>query len=97
MDCSGKTAPPAPHLEMVTKMYVGPLPGHPDSGKPITRTFATVGEMRDYARERRQAALAYFCPERKGDNGDAYVNIQDNPGKQDSGARLDRRVLEFES
>lgn len=51
-------APPAPHICKVTKKYLAALPGHPDSGKPITRTFATVGELRAYAKERRDAALA---------------------------------------
>lgn len=51
-------APPAPHIEKVTKKYLLGLPGHPDSGKPITRTFATVGALRAYAKERRDAALA---------------------------------------
>ena len=52
------TAPPAPHICKITKKYLVGLPGHPDSGKPITRTFATVGELRAYAKERRDAALA---------------------------------------
>jgi phospholipase C len=59
-------APPAPHIVKVTKKYLAGLPGHPDSGKPITRTFATVGELRAYAKERRDAALAEI---RKGKAG----------------------------
>ncbi len=51
-------APPAPHIEKSTKKYLSGLPGHPDSGKPITRNFATVGALRAYAQERREAALA---------------------------------------
>jgi phospholipase C len=51
-------ATPAPHIVQMTKNYLWGLPGHPDSGKPITRSFATVGELRAYARERREAALA---------------------------------------
>ena len=51
-------APPAPHICKITKKYLAALPGHPDSGKPITRTLATVGELRAYAKERRDAALA---------------------------------------
>ena len=51
-------APPAPYIESITKKYVLGLPGHPDSGKPMTRSFATVGELRAYAQERRDAALA---------------------------------------
>ena len=53
-------AVPAPYLVKITKQYLSPLPGHPDSGKPITRTFATVGEMLAYAEEREDAALAYI-------------------------------------
>jgi phospholipase C len=51
-------AAPAPHIVELTKKSLAGLPGHPDSGKPILRTFATVGEMRAYAEERRQAAMA---------------------------------------
>ncbi len=54
-------AVPPPHLVKATKKYLAPLPGHPDSRKPITRSFATVGEMRAYAKERRDAALAYIA------------------------------------
>jgi hypothetical protein len=55
-------AVPAPHLVKMTRKYLGPLPGHPDSGKPLTRDFATVGEMRAYSKERMDAALAYIRP-----------------------------------
>ncbi|HYH67610.1 MAG TPA: alkaline phosphatase family protein, partial [Urbifossiella sp.] len=57
-------APPAPHAARLTRTYLAPLPGHPDSGKPLTRDFATVGEMRAYADERRAAALAYVRAKR---------------------------------
>lgn len=53
-------APLPPHLAKMTKEYIAALPGHPDSGKPVTRNFSTVGEMRAYAKERRDAALAYI-------------------------------------
>ena len=53
-------AKPAPHIVKMTRQYLRPLPGHPDSGKPITRDFATVGEMRAYAKERMDAAQAYL-------------------------------------
>jgi phospholipase C len=53
-------APLPPHLAQITKRYIVGLPGHSDSGKPINRNFATVGEMRAYAKERRDAALAYI-------------------------------------
>lgn len=58
-------APPLPHIENMTRRYLSPLPGHPDSGKPLKRTFATVAEMRAYAEERRQAALAYIRAKKK--------------------------------
>jgi hypothetical protein len=57
-------AAPAPHLAKMTRQYLGPLPGHPDSGKPLTRTFATVGEMQAYSKERMDAALAYIDPKK---------------------------------
>jgi phospholipase C len=57
-------AAPAPHLVKITRQYLGPLPGHPDSGKPLTRTFATVGEMRAYSKERMDAALTYISPKK---------------------------------
>jgi phospholipase C len=57
-------AAPAPHLVKITRQYLGPLPGHPDSGKPLTRDFATVGEMRAYSKERMDAALAYIRPKK---------------------------------
>jgi len=53
-------ATPSQHIIQMTRKYLGPMPGHPDSGKPLTRTFATVGEMRAYSRERMDAALAYI-------------------------------------
>jgi phospholipase C len=59
-------ARPAPHIVKVTKKYLAGLPGHPDSGKPITRIFTTVGEMRAYAKERRDAALAEIRKGRAG-------------------------------
>jgi phospholipase C len=57
-------AMPAPYLVKMTRKYLGPLPGHPDSGKPLTRSFATVGEMRAYSKERMGAALAYIDPKK---------------------------------
>ncbi len=57
-------AAPAPHLVKMTRKYLGPLPGHPDSGKPLTRSFATVGEMEAYSKERMDAALAYISPKK---------------------------------
>jgi phospholipase C len=57
-------AVPAPYLVKMTRKYLGPLPGHPDSGKPLTRSFATVGEMEAYSKERMDAALAYIRPKK---------------------------------
>jgi phospholipase C len=57
-------AVPAAYLVKMTRKYLGPLPGHPDSGKPLTRGFATVGEMRAYSKERMDAALAYIKPKK---------------------------------
>ena len=59
-DAATMAAPPAPHVEEMTRKYISPLPGHPDSGKPLTRSFATVGEMLAYANERRAAAVAHI-------------------------------------
>lgn len=53
-------APPTPHMVELTRQYLAPLPGHPDSGRPVTRPFATVGEMRAYAQERREAARRWI-------------------------------------
>jgi phospholipase C len=59
-DAAALAAPPAPHIEKITREYFAALPGHPDSGKPLARSFATVAELRAYAGERLEAALAYI-------------------------------------
>lgn len=51
--------PPKPHLLQMTLRYVGGLPGHADSGKPITRKFPSNASLNDYADERLQAAREY--------------------------------------
>lgn len=56
--------PPMPHMVEIAKMYANGQPGHPDSGKPITREFATVAELDDYVRERDEAARRYFANRR---------------------------------
>jgi phospholipase C len=61
-------AAPTQHIIQMTRQYLGPLPGHPDSGKPLTRTFATVGEMRAYSKERMDAALAYIKGKKRQQN-----------------------------
>lgn len=47
---------PAPFQVQLTKEYLAFLPGHPDSGKPITREFPTYAALNQYREERRQAA-----------------------------------------
>jgi phospholipase C len=56
--------PPMPHMVEIAQMYANGQPGHPDSGKPITREFATVAELDDYVRERAEAARRYFANRR---------------------------------
>jgi phospholipase C len=56
---------PAPHVVKVTLEYLSPLPGHADSGRPLARSFATIGNLIAYARERKTAALTHIgakCP-----------------------------------
>lgn len=57
--------PPAPHMVKTMKEYLQGLPGHADSGKAITRDFATVSELRAYYAERRDASIAWFAAQRK--------------------------------
>lgn len=52
---STRFAPSASQIEHA-KSYLAQLPGHPDSGKPLTREFASYAELNAYRRERRQAA-----------------------------------------
>ena len=49
-------APPVSYIQELLNIYVGPLPGHPDSGKRITRTFATNADVASYTQERIRAA-----------------------------------------
>jgi phospholipase C len=49
-----QSAPP------VSYIYVAPLPGHPDSGKKITRNFPTNADVTSYIEERTQAAHSHF-------------------------------------
>jgi phospholipase C len=51
--------PPMPHMLEVARMYLTPLPGHADSGRPITREFRTVAELDGYIQERNEAARRY--------------------------------------
>jgi len=54
-------APPVAYIQELLNMYVAPLPGHPDSGKKITRTFATNAEVASYTEERVQAADKFYA------------------------------------
>lgn len=47
---------PVSYINELMNIYVRGLPGHPDSGKKITRQFATNSEVKRYLNERRQAA-----------------------------------------
>lgn len=40
--------------------YCSQYPGHPDSGKPLTRTFATHQDLIQYMKERRAAARTFY-------------------------------------
>lgn len=51
---------PMPHRVKVAKEYLIGLPGHIDSGKPITCNFATNTELVAYMYERREAAQKYY-------------------------------------
>lgn len=41
------------------EQYVAHLPGHPDSGKPLTRAFDSYGALHDYLQERKLAAMQH--------------------------------------
>jgi phospholipase C len=49
-------APPVDYINELMNIYVSPLPGHPDSGKTVTRTFSTNAEVTAYIKERMEAA-----------------------------------------
>jgi phospholipase C len=49
-------APPVDYINELMNIYVSPLPGHPDSGKMVTRTFPTNAEVMEYIKERMEAA-----------------------------------------
>ena len=55
-----KDQPPASYAVDLAKEYFALLPGHPDSGKPVTRNFSTKAALGKYTQERREAALAYY-------------------------------------
>ena len=49
-------AAPVDYINELMNIYVSPLPGHADSGKMVTRTFATNAEVMEYIKERMEAA-----------------------------------------
>lgn len=57
-------AKPSPLIDKMSRQYLAALPGHADSGKPVTRPFASVSDMRAYAKERSDAAQAYIAAKR---------------------------------
>ena len=60
-----KDQPPPPYAVDLAKEYFALLPGHPDSGKPITRDFSTKAALGRYTQERREAALAHYARAKK--------------------------------
>jgi phospholipase C len=53
-------APPVPYINELMNIYLSPLPGHEDSGKLVTRQFATNYEASQYIEERERAADVYY-------------------------------------
>ncbi len=53
-------ARPVPYTGELMNIYTAPLPGHPDSGRKITREFATNDEVASYLTERAKAATEYY-------------------------------------
>jgi hypothetical protein len=52
---------PVSYIYELLNIYVGSLPGHPDSGRKITRTFATNAEVASYGEERVRAAMQFYA------------------------------------
>ncbi len=52
---------PLAYMISLAKEYLGGLPGHADSAKPMKGTFANNAELIDYANERVEAAKKYFA------------------------------------
>ncbi len=50
------SAPPVSYINEFLDIYVSHLRGHPDSGKRVTRSFATNAEVDGYIKERMRAA-----------------------------------------
>ncbi|MFZ6756226.1 alkaline phosphatase family protein [Undibacterium sp. Ji50W] len=53
-------AKPVPYINEFLSIYVARLPGHPDSGKKITRDFSTNAEVASYTAERVEAANQFY-------------------------------------
>jgi phospholipase C len=49
-------APPVPYINELLNIYLNSMPGHPDSGKNITRAFVDNNSVNEYIEERLQAA-----------------------------------------
>jgi len=49
-------AAPVPYINELLNIYLNSLPGHPDSGKNVTRAFATNNSVQEYIAERMRAA-----------------------------------------
>lgn len=58
---STPAAPPVTYIRELLNMYVAPLPGSPESGRKITRTFATNAEVASYTEQRLQAAQRFHA------------------------------------
>jgi hypothetical protein len=54
------SATPVSYIQELLNIYLAPLPGHPDSGKKITKTFATNADVASYTEERVQAANQFY-------------------------------------
>jgi len=60
-DCMSGTKKPKPDDIEYLEEYTSCLPGHPDSGKHITRNFRSMNDVSDYLQERYRAAREYFA------------------------------------
>lgn len=53
-------AAPVAYINELLNIYLAPLPGHPDSGKKITRDYATNADVANYTEERVRAANHFY-------------------------------------
>jgi phospholipase C len=63
----GSGSKPASSALDFAREYCNVYPGHADSGKPLTKGFATHGELIAYMRERRRAARTFYERNRRQD------------------------------